>query len=114
MVSSAFVPHDIRATVLGSTTGVLAGLTFALKDMYDVVGEKASGGSPQWLAAQQPAAANAAVVEALLGAGADLVGKTVCDEFFYSLTGANAHYGTPPNPRWPGRLPGGSSSGSAS
>src|SRR4029077_21236147 len=39
--------------------------------------------------------------------------KTVCDEFFYSVTGANAHYGTPANPRAPGHLPGGSSSGSA-
>jgi len=38
----------------------------------------------------------------------------VCDEFFYSVSGANAHYGTPVNPRAAGRLPGGSSSGSAS
>ena len=43
-----------------------------------------------------------------------IIGKTVCDEFFFSVTGANAHYGTPVNPRAPGRLPGGSSSGSAS
>jgi amidase len=42
-----------------------------------------------------------------------VIGKTVCDEFFFSVTGANAHYGTPINPRAPGRLPGGSSSGSA-
>lgn len=35
------------------------------------------------------------------------------DEFAYSITGTNAHYGTPPNPRAPGRLPGGSSSGPA-
>jgi amidase len=41
------------------------------------------------------------------------VGKTVCDEFFYALSGENAHYGTPLNPRAPGRVPGGSSSGSA-
>jgi len=37
----------------------------------------------------------------------------VCDEYFYSVSGANAHYGTPVNARAPGRLPGGSSSGSA-
>jgi amidase len=43
-----------------------------------------------------------------------VIGKTICDEFFFSVTGANAHYGTPINPRAPGRLPGGSSSGSAS
>ena len=50
----------------------------------------------------------------LLGAGATVIGKTVCDEFFYSVAGVNAHYGTPINPRAPGRIPGGSSSGSAS
>ncbi|MGH6996194.1 MAG: amidase, partial [Stellaceae bacterium] len=44
---------------------------------------------------------------------ATIIGKTVCDEFFFSVTGANAHYGTPVNPRAPDRLPGGSSSGSA-
>ena len=42
-----------------------------------------------------------------------MIGKTVCDELFYSFTGANAHYGTPKNIRAPGRMPGGSSSGSA-
>ncbi len=50
----------------------------------------------------------------VLDAGATVVGKTICDEFMYSITGANAHYGTPLNPRAPDRLPGGSSSGSAS
>ena len=49
----------------------------------------------------------------VLDAGATIIGKTVCDEFFYSVTGANAHYGTPLNLRAPGRLPGGSSAGSA-
>src|SRR5205807_7319730 len=66
-----------------------------------------------WLAAAAPAAASAAAVRKIVDAGATIVGKTVCDEFFYSVTGANAHYGTPANPRAPGRLPGGSSSGSA-
>ncbi len=53
-------------------------------------------------------------VQKLLDAGATITGKTVCDEFFYSVAGVNAHYGTPVNPRAPGRLPGGSSTGSAS
>ena len=53
-------------------------------------------------------------MQKLLDAGATVIGKTICDEFFFSVTGANAHYGTPVNPRAPGRLPGGSSSGSAS
>src|SRR5205807_6182522 len=66
-----------------------------------------------WLAAAAPAAASAAAVRKIVDAGATVIGKTICDEFFCSVTGANAHYGTPVNPRAPGRLPGGSSSGSA-
>ena len=51
--------------------------------------------------------------QALLDAGADLVGKTHLDELAYSLNGENIHYGTPVNPACPDRIPGGSSSGSA-
>src|SRR6185312_16840556 len=57
---------------------------------------------------------NADVIQKLLDAGATITGKTICEEFFYSVTGINAHYGTPVNARAPGRMPGGSSSGSAS
>ncbi len=113
-IRSAFVPHDLKAPLQGAASGPLAGLTVAIKDMYDIAGERTGGGNPDWLAAQQPAMQNASVVQKLLDAGATLTGKTVCDEFFYSIAGVNAHYGTPNNPRSPGRLPGGSSSGSAS
>jgi len=111
--ASAFVPHDIARPIEGAATGPLSGLTFAVKDMYDIAGERAGGGSPRWLETHPPAEKNALVVQRLLSAGASLIGKTVCDEFFFSLTGSNAHYGTPVNPRAPGRLPGGSSAGSA-
>jgi amidase len=111
---SALVPHDLAAPVAGAPIGPLAGLSAAVKDMYDIAGSRTGGGSPDWLAAQAPARSNAAAVAAILWAGATVIGKTVCDEFFFSVTGANAHYGTPINPRAPGRLPGGSSSGSAS
>ncbi|PNH05886.1 Amidase 1 [Tetrabaena socialis] len=57
---------------------------------------------------------DAGVAKALLDAGATLRGKTHMDELAYSLNGENAHYGTPRNPAAPGRIPGGSSSGSAS
>ena len=97
----------------GAATGLLAGLTVVVKDMYDIVGSRTGGGSPEWLAEQKPATRNATVVEQILAAGAIITGKTICDEFFYSVTGVNAHYGTPRNLRAPGRLPGGSSSGSA-
>ena len=111
--SSAFVPHDIARPLSGAAQGPLADLTAAVKDMFAIVGERSGGGNPEWLAAQQPATSYADAVRRILEAGATIVGKTVCDEFFFSITGANAHYGTPVNPRAPGRLPGGSSSGSA-
>ena len=50
----------------------------------------------------------------LLDAGARLVGKTVTEELAFSAVGSNPHYGTPRNVAAPGRVPGGSSSGSAS
>ena len=110
---SFFVPHDIASPIKGAVAGPLAGLTCAIKDLYDVAGTRTGGGSPDWLAAQKPAARNAAAVQKLLDAGAIIIGKAICDEFFYSVSGANAHYGTPENLRAPGRMPGGSSSGSA-
>lgn len=110
---SAFVPHDISRPIEGATAGPLAGLTVAVKDMYDIAGERTGGGNPRWLQTHPPASKNAVAVQRLLAAGACVIGKTVCDEFFFSVTGANAHYGTPVNPRAPGRLPGGSSAGSA-
>ena len=55
----------------------------------------------------------ASCVEKLLEAGATLVGKTITDELAYSLNGDNAHYGAPLNVNAPGRVTGGSSSGSA-
>jgi amidase len=108
-----FVPHDLDAPLMGAASGPLAGLTAAVKDMYDIKGARTGGGSPEWLAAQKPATKHASAVAKILDAGATLIGKTVCDEFFYSVTGANAHYGTPVNLRALGRLPGGSSAGSA-
>ena len=113
-VRSAFVPHDLKAPIPGAANGPLAGLSVVIKDMFDIAGERTGGGNPDWLAAQQPATKNAVLVQKLLDAGATITGKTICDEFFYSIAGVNAHYGTPVNPRAPGRLPGGSSSGSAS
>jgi amidase len=112
--SSAFVPHDLAAPIKGAGSGPLAGLTAAVKDMYDIAGERTGGGNPDWLASRRAAEVNAGCVQRLIDAGASIVGKTVSDEFFFSLSGANAHYGTPVNPRAVGRLPGGSSSGSAS
>jgi amidase len=104
----------LTAPVIGASGGPLAGLCAAVKDMYDIAGYRTGGGSPDWLDAQAPATSTAAAVASIVDAGATIIGKTACDEFFYSVSGANAHYGTPINPRAPDRLPGGSSSGSAS
>ena len=111
--SSAFVPHDLQAPLRGAASGPLAGLTAAVKDMYDIAGERTGGGNPDWLSSHPPAVGTAVAVARLLAAGAEIIGKTVCDEFFFSIAGVNAHYGIPANARAPGRLPGGSSSGSA-
>jgi amidase len=108
-----FVPHDIAAPVAGSGDGPLAGLNAAVKDMYDIAGFPTGAGNPTWLATHGPAKAHAAAVEKILRAGATIIGKTICDELFFSVTGINVHYGAPANLRAPGRIPGGSSSGSA-
>ena len=110
---SCFVPHDLAAPLKGAASGPLAGLNAVVKDMYDIAGERTGCGSPEWLATHPPAARNCPPVQKILDAGATIIGKTVCDEYFYSVSGTNAHYGTPVNVRAPGRLPGGSSAGSA-
>ncbi|HUC68570.1 MAG TPA: amidase [Stellaceae bacterium] len=111
--SSAFVPHDLPTPLRGAAGGPLSGLTAAVKDMFDIAGERTGAGNPTWLSTRSPATTTASAVARLLAAGADIIGKTVCDEFFFSIAGVNIHYGTPVNARAPGRLPGGSSSGSA-
>lgn len=113
---SCFVDHcGVFAAREGAPGGPLSGLTFSAKDNLDVAGVRTGCGSPRWLetSGSTPASSNAAAVEAMLDAGATLVGKTHMDELAWALTGENAHYGTPPNPAAPGRVPGGSSSGAA-
>lgn len=109
----AFCPGP-RVCLAGATTGPLAGLTFAAKDNFDVAGHITGAGSPDWQRSHSPAHATAAAITCLVNAGARLVGKTQMDELAYGVLGENAHYGTPRNPAAPDRVPGGSSSGSAS
>ena len=100
--------------VAGAASGPLVGETIAVKDLYDVEGFAVGAGNPSWLAEAAPADGTAPAVAALLAAGASIRGIAQTDEFAYSVAGANAHSGTPPNPLVPGALPGGSSSGPAS
>ncbi len=109
----AFCRHD-EVTGEGSATGPLLGCSFAVKDVFDIAGHVTGNGHPRWLETHPSASRTASAVERLLAAGARLVGKTYCDEMTYSINGENVHYGTPLNPKAPGRIPGGSSSGSAS
>ncbi|KAF8058363.1 AMI1 [Scenedesmus sp. PABB004] len=103
-----------RFRLEGAGSGPLAGVTVAVKDLFDVAGHATGFGNPVWLQTHAaPAAATAPPVAALLAAGGVVVGKTHMDELAYSLNGENAHYGTPTNVAAPGRIPGGSSSGSA-
>jgi amidase len=108
----AFCRHT-HAEMQGASTGPLAGLTFGLKDIFDVAGHKTGFGSPAWLRTHEAATVHSRVAKKLLDAGASLAGKTHTEEMAFSLTGENAHYGTPLNVSAPERVPGGSSSGSA-
>lgn len=96
-----------------TTQGLLDGLTFAIKDLFDVAGRVKGCGNPDWLRTHQPADRHAASIEKLLAAGARAIGKTITDELAFSLNGQNFHYGTPRNTAAPERIPGGSSAGSA-
>jgi amidase len=109
---NAFCRHT-HVELDGASAGPLRGLTFAAKDVFDIAGHRTGNGNPVWLETHAPAARTASAVERLLAAGANMVGKTHTDELAYSLNGENVHYGTPINPRAAGRIPGGSSSGSA-
>jgi amidase len=107
-----FVPGP-RAELSGASSGPLAGLGFAVKDLYDVAGWPTTYGNPDWARTHSPAAATAPAVQALLQAGGFLRGKTKTVELAYGLTGENVWHGTPLNPAAPDRFPGGSSCGSA-
>jgi amidase len=105
--------RDNHVALDGARRGPLAGLTFGVKDVFHIAGARTGFGHPDWLRTHAPATVTAVAVERLLAAGARMVGKTHTDELAYSLTGENVHYGTPVNVRAPGRIPGGSSNGSA-
>lgn len=106
------IRHDLKHP--DGIGGSLDGLTFAVKDMFDIEGMTTGGGNPDWLATHSPAKATASSVQRCLDAGAHLTGIAIADELAFSPFGENAFYGTPLNSAAPDRVPGGSSSGSAS
>lgn len=101
-----------EVNVAGAPGGCLDGKTFVVKDFIDVAGHVTGAGNPDWCKKEQPASEMAWAVQSILDSGGRLTGKSATDEFACSLDGINKFYGTPENPQLPGRIPGGSSSGS--
>jgi amidase len=112
--STAFLVPGGEVCVAGRPGGPLAGLTFVAKDLFDVAGHPTGAGNHDWARTRPVPTTNAWAVQTLLDAGGTLVGKTITDEISLGILGENAFDGTPLNPRAPDRVPGGSSSGSAS
>ena len=112
MTSPFVAGRSVR--IPGAPNGPLAGLTFAAKDLFDVAGYPTGGGNPDWARQNPVPTRHAWAVQRLLDAGATLIGKTITDEVSLGILGENPFDGTPLNPAAPDRVPGGSSSGSAS
>lgn len=106
-VSGTMVP------IAGNAGGPLDGLSFAVKDLFDVAGLPTGGGNHDWALVNPVPQRHAWAVQSLLDAGARFVGKTITDEVSLGILGENAFDGTPINTAAPERVPGGSSSGSA-
>ena len=91
----------------------LGGIPYFLKDLFDVAGYPTQCGS-QFLSEVRPdPEESCALHNSLTAQGAVFGGKTQMNEFAYGLDGTNPHFGDCPHPRDPGKLSGGSSSGSA-
>jgi aspartyl-tRNA(Asn)/glutamyl-tRNA(Gln) amidotransferase subunit A len=87
------------------------GIRLAVKDLFDTAGLTTTYGSIVY--ADYLPERSAEAVTRLEAAGYSNVGKTNLHEFAYGITSVNPHFGTVPNPRYPGRMAGGSSGGSA-
>jgi len=109
---NAFTEVTSEQAVSDGDTRPLAGVPFAVKNLFDVEGLVTLAGS-RVLADRPPAGADAAAVAALRSAGAILTGTTNMDEFAFGFTTENHHYGTTRNPHDLSRIAGGSSGGSA-
>ena len=96
----------------GEDAGPLAGVPFAVKNLFDVEGLTTLAGS-KIFAERPPATRDATAVASLRRAGAVLLGTLNMDEFAFGFTTENAHYGPTRNPHDLARVPGGSSGGSA-
>ena len=101
-----------RARAATALSGPLAGVPFAVKNLFDVAGLPTRAGS-KINRACPPAETDAVLVARLEAAGAILVGALNMGEYAYDFTGENCHDGPSRNPHDPARMSGGSSGGSA-
>lgn len=112
--STDFLVPGSAVHIEGTAGGALAGTTFVAKDLFDIAGHPTGAGNHDWARTHPVPTEHAWAVQQLLDAGATLIGKTITDEISLGILGENAFDGTPLNPKAPDRVPGGSSSGSAS
>ena len=101
-----------RARAAGAPLGPLAGVPFAVKNLFDIAGVTTRAGS-RINRDNAPASRDATAVARLEAAGAILTGACNMDEYAYGFTGENAHDGPSRNPHDPTRMTGGSSGGPA-
>lgn len=97
----------------GKSAGPLAGVPFAVKNLFDVKGLSTRAGS-KINRDLPPSLRDATLIERLEAAGAVLVGALNMGEYAYDFTGENVHDGPSRNPHDPTRMSGGSSGGSGS
>ncbi|MGE0048196.1 MAG: AtzE family amidohydrolase [Acidithiobacillus sp.] len=95
----------------GEDPGCLAGVPFAVKNLFDIKGEVTLAGS-KINRDLSPAQQDAILIQRLTAAGAILVGALNMGEYAYDFTGENLHYGASRNPHDLQRMSGGSSGGS--
>lgn len=112
----AFIPDEATLTRSFAAAvrqgGPLAGVPYVLKDLFSVAGRRIGAGSAFLAEVRDAETVDAPIVVRLRQAGAVFAGSTHLHEFAFGITGENPHFGDCPNPRLPGRLSGGSSSGS--
>src|ERR1700733_6557132 len=110
-LARALALDDARAR--GERLPPLAGVPFAVKNLFDVAGLPTLAGS-KINRDHPPASRDAALIERLEAAGAILVGALNMGEYAYDFTGENVHDGPSRNPHDSNRMSGGSSGGSGS
>jgi amidase/aspartyl-tRNA(Asn)/glutamyl-tRNA(Gln) amidotransferase subunit A len=101
-----------RLRASGAELPLLAGLPYAVKNLFDIDGLVTRAGS-KVRAGEPPAQGDAVLVQRMEAAGAVLVGALNMDEFAYGFTTENTHHGPTRNPRDLARIAGGSSGGCA-